>query len=98
MPRPGVREGVRVGTGQRDRTATPNTLTEERKIDVEEEEEEEEENEEEGEKEEREEESRGAQSMTQPCWNNLYFHNSFTYNFYFGLKGRGLKKEMCGRG
>lgn len=32
MPRPGVREGVRVGTGQRDRTATPNTLTEEREI------------------------------------------------------------------
>lgn len=30
MPRPGVREGVRVGTGQRDRTATPNTLTEKR--------------------------------------------------------------------
>lgn len=30
MPRPGVWEGVRVGTGQRDRTATPNTLTEER--------------------------------------------------------------------
>lgn len=29
MPRPGVREGVRVGTGQWDRTATPNTLTEE---------------------------------------------------------------------
>lgn len=33
MPRPGVREGVRVGTGQWDRTATPNTLTEEWKID-----------------------------------------------------------------
>lgn len=32
MPRPGVREGVRVGTGQRDRTATPNTLTEEREL------------------------------------------------------------------
>ncbi|KAM7383524.1 hypothetical protein PAMP_003170 [Pampus punctatissimus] len=65
MPRPGVREGVRVGTGQRDRTATPNTLTGERERDVEEEEEE---NEEEGgEKEEWEEESRGAQSMTQPC-------------------------------
>lgn len=30
VPRLGVREGVSVGTGQRDRTATPNTLTEER--------------------------------------------------------------------
>lgn len=33
--------------------------------------------------------------MTQPCWNNLYFHNSFTYNFYFGVKGEG--KEDSGR-
>ncbi len=35
MPRPGGREGVRVGTGQRDRTATPNTLTEKREMEEE---------------------------------------------------------------
>lgn len=74
MPRPGVREGVRVGTGQCSRTATPDTLTEEREIERRG-----------GEKEEQEENMRGVQSMTQPCRSNLYFHNFFKYNFYFGL-------------
>lgn len=36
--------------------------------------------------------------MTQPCWNNLYFHNSFMYNFYFGSKGRGEEENVCGQG
>lgn len=36
--------------------------------------------------------------MIQPCWNNLYFHNSFAYSFYFGLKGRGIRKTCVGRG
>lgn len=42
MPRPGVREGVRVRTDRWDRTATPNTLTEEMEMEgkVEDEEEE----------------------------------------------------------
>lgn len=43
MPRPGGREGVRVGTGRRDRTATPNTLTDKREMEEDEEEEQEEE-------------------------------------------------------
>lgn len=51
--------------------------------------------EEEEEEEEKEEENREVQSMTQPCWNNLYFHNSFMYNFYFGLKGIGDERRMC---
>lgn len=37
----------------------------------------------------------GVQSTTQPCWNNLYFHNSFTYNFYFGSKGKGGYRRKC---
>lgn len=26
----------------------------------------------------------GFQSTTQPCWDNLYFHKSTAYSFYFG--------------
>lgn len=32
--------------------------------------------------------------MTEPCWDNLYFHNSLAFSFYFGSDGFGVKKEM----
>lgn len=54
------------------------------------------------EEEEREvqEEERGVQSMTQPCRNNVYFHN-FHIQFLFWIKSKGVGNEnsMCvGRG
>lgn len=88
MPRPGVREGG-LGLGQASGTEqlTPDTLTGEIELDTR----------------KRTERIKTKQTTTRtqskgvcsPRRNNLYFHNSFTYSFYFEWKEEGgIKKTM----
>ena len=38
----------------------------------------------------------GVQSKTQLCWDDLYFHNTYTYNFYLDKRREGDVKAGLG--
>lgn len=81
---PRVREGVRVGTSQRDRTTTPNTLTEERDG-----------GEWRGSRRFKKKNRRRSAVHDTSCWDHLYFHN-YHIQFLFWIKRKwGKGESVC---